>query len=320
MKTYRQKLQLLIIANAVLVLMIAAHFVFTAARRSQATATLDLYPETSSVTKIRFSGAQQLTLLSTAGTWLVEAGDALYPADAVRVNAFLEALRMVNRVDQVASSSKAWADLGLAGPDTITIELVGGAGELISSFLLGSYATGSNMVYLALPNGQAAWRVPASFASYAKGSASLWYDLRLFPALVPAQVQAVELRGFLQYPDGVEVSSDYRLQRLQGGWTLSNAPQVTIDNAKVEAMLRAWAGARGQMFVPPSGISAAPGAAPTATMTAYLGDGSSLSASLAASDQADQFVALLQPLGKQLRLASWAVRESFKALSDLVVP
>lgn len=316
MRKNTAKLLVLVGANAVLLMLILVHVALAASRMGSSSTLLDLYPQNSAVSRIRLQGPQSIELVRSGQNWLVERDGQIFPGDASRVEAFLEALRAVRRVERVAASKKSWDNLGLADAETIAVTLLGENGSVISDFLVGSFAAGTNMVYLAQSGSESAWRVPAGFASYARGSSHLWYDLRLFQGLVPAQAQTLELRGRLQYPDGVAVQADYRLQRSQSGWIHPGRPDLLLDTAKVEAMLRAWAGARGQSFV--TGTSK--DFVADADLSVFLSDGTSLTLRLADGSEEGSFLAELDPSGKRLLVASWAVRESFKALEDLLAP
>ncbi|HAP44296.1 MAG: hypothetical protein A2087_05955 [Spirochaetes bacterium GWD1_61_31] len=312
MISFQKRMLPIVIANAALLLIILLALMLAPARRNNRQANLSLYSPADSLERIRLEGAVEVSLVRSGAAWLVESGTDLFPADTTRITAFLEALAKSGQAERVATRREAWADLGLEDDVAVRVSLLAADGSALHAFRVGNYASGSAAIYVALDGKDEAWSVPAGFASYAKGPASSWYDLRLFADLAPQDVQNLELRGSLAMTDGVVVQTDYRLQRWQNGWMLAGNDQVSLNRDKVEALLRAWSGARAQAYAP---LDEAPGEA-LCTLTAWLADGTSRSVSIEGT--ADGYAATLQPLGKRVYLTAWSIRESIKDLASLL--
>jgi len=311
----KNKLGWLITINVVLLLLVSLGLLFSPERRSERSAALSVLADASLVASVELSSAEgKIMLVKNVDTWQVEREAVVYPADGNRIKAFLEALALVKRGDRVAAKNESWPQLGLDDANSVTLSLLDAGGKLISTMRTGNYASGTGSVYVALGEQEAAWRVSGGFASYVKGAYNLWYDLRIFQGIAPADIQSLQVQGRIELAEGNIVSADYRLQRWQNGWVVQDEPDTAIAAAKVESMLRAWTSARAESFV---FDNSAQDLSDGLLLSATLGDGSVYSMRVSTSMQDDKYTAFVQPLRKQLRMSAWAIRESVKQLSDL---
>lgn len=300
-----RKLSALFAVDAALAALVVIGAIFAPGRSADRSERVRLLADPAAVASISFAGGEAVRLVKDGEGWTLDG----LPADASRVDRFLEALGSVSSAERVASDRKSWAELGLDGEKARRVELKSADGKALASLTFGDYASTGGRVYAAIGEGDSAYSIKSDPASYAMGKRETWLDLRAWTS-PPAveQVQEIRLNGSIKL-DGALVEG-YTATRSGQGWKASG---VELDAAKVEAMIRALANLRAAAYAEPSG----PATKPAMTVELSLGNGSALSLSVSEESAGDRYPASSSQRATGILLPAWAVSGAIRPLSSL---
>jgi hypothetical protein len=304
------RIRLLLGLNAILAAMIVVGVLVSPGSSSRRANAYDLLKRAEAVRSIRIAGTETVDLARSGETWSLSSADGPLPADPGRVKSFLEAVDSVAGLEMVARNKDAWAKLGLEGDSARHVILNDADGVRLAEFTLGTYAESAGEVHLSLPDGTAAYVAPAGMASYIMGKRTSWLDLRAW-STPPAtgQVQELVVTGEVALKDGVV--SSYRATRSKGGWVSDG---VTLDSAKVEAVIRAVANLKGNDYA----SKQEPAGKKAATVELVLGNGTKLGLVLEDAKGDGSYPALSSQRERRLYLPAWSVEGAFRPLSSLL--
>lgn len=310
---YKTRLIRLIALNAALALIVALGWLVDAGRGAVPLLSLELLPEPAAVRSLSIDGRDgRVELLKREGTWSLKDEYGELPADTPRVEAFLASLGGVRRAERMARSAAAFPALGL-GEDALRVRLADFSDRTVVEFFVGGYGPSSEFAYARLAGADEAWALPAAAAAYVYASRSSWQDLRVLPAGISVQdVQEFRAEGYVELEAGAKATLGYALRREGGSWVSANASPAP-DGLKVEAMLRSALGLRALGYEPPAdgGLEA------KAKLVFSLGDGRSLTLSLAERLQDGRYRAASSARARPFALAAGAVLDVFKPLDGL---
>ncbi len=315
MMTYARKFKTLSVANILLLLFIAGGVAFSPARRQDRSERRSLVSDKVEIMAIKISGAENAELSKSGNAWTLRRGAERLPADANKVSAFLEALKAVKRLQAVAKGKESWKDFGLEGGAAKRIQIFSADDKAVADFSVGKNSSATSDVYITFPDSAAAYKAGSAFASYLEGTDAAWLDLRLMPALDIKAVDSFDFRGSLAFDEKTTVASGYSLVRSQQDWkTAGPAAPMLLDTVKVETMLRSLISARGEDFAP-AGTALGPVGA---TLTLNVGNGAKIAVEIGPIGADKRFPVKTGDGGRIMYVASWALREGFKPLEDLL--
>lgn len=279
------------------------------------------------VTRISIEGNESLELIKTGGGWsLIEPGttvpqqgqgseEELLPADAGRIQAFLGILHGMDRLELVSTSRSSWAELGLAEGQAKHVVLYRQDGARLTSLSVGILDGTGNKSYLRLDSGERVYAGPSALASYLSSSRRSWLDLRVWDrGYSPNDVQTLTIRGSLGLPDGTILETDYRLTRSGTAW-IADQPGMRLDTQKVEGLLRSILAARAEGYQ-----EADRQLRPVLSISAILGDGSTLDLGILHGPTDERYTALSSRRPKPVILSAWTIRDLVRPLGTLLIP
>jgi hypothetical protein len=332
MMSHQRKIQVLVSINLFLALAIALGLIFSPARSSRRVESRTILADVDKVSRIRIEGTEPLELMKSGNNWILlepeaslpsgaslpaEASlpsGASLPAEASRVQAFLGVLSGVSRLETVASSRSAWAELGLAEGQAKVVVLHGKDGNRIAALAVGNYDPTGRNAYLRIDPEERVYAGPSSLASYLSGGRRSWLDLGIWDrSYGTGDVQTLVLRGSLDLSDGSRVDTDYQLTRSGTGWVVDR-DGMQLDMQKVEGMLRSILAARTEEYLQLSGFGQ-----PALEITLVLGDGSSLELDIFSRDD-ERYMAVSSQRARPVSLSTWTIRDAVRPLEALLVP
>jgi len=252
---YDKRIRALVIVDIALFALIALGIVFSPKSNDSRSTKRDLLANAANVASIQIAGQEPVTFARAGNSWTMMQPDGALPADGARVEAFLKAVDSVSRLEPVAKDTSSWARLGLEGESARSVTLADANGTAQSNFIVGNYAPSQGSVYIALASGPEAYIAASGMASYVLGKRASWLDLRAWTAPPAVEmVQEFSMRGAFDGVSGVQQAIDYTVTRSGSGW-VSNG--MVLDNAKVEALIRAFSTLRGEDYAPATEAAAA---------------------------------------------------------------
>lgn len=312
LNNFKTRLCRIVVIDVALALLILLGILFSARSSADRAMRYVLLANTEQVSTVIIDTDSRLELRRTQDAWILLREGARLPADGARVEAFLKAVSSVTRLEPVARDKASWAKLGLEGESARTISLLDDKGTLLSEFTVGNYAQSPGLVYMAPSGGSAAYAAASGFASYAMGTPASWLNLSVWsnaPSL--ETVQELVCSGTIINTDGSIRQFDYTVSRAGSGWIHDG---VALDSSRVEAAIRSLAALRGDDYLSPE----EPRGQSTLRMQLRLGNGRSLSLDIEEPRTDGRYPVLSSQRDARLYLPSWAVRESFKTLEELM--
>ncbi len=313
MMTFSRKFSLLVVLNSLLLLLIAGGLFFAPARKQDRSERRTLVSDKVEIMSITIDGSASVKLDKNVSSWILQRGSQRLPADSRKISAFLEAIKAVGRMELVAGNRDAWKDFGLEGQESSRIRLGDAEKKIIADFTVGRNSSASSDVYVAFPGSENAYRASSAFASYLEGGEAAWLDLKLLPALDPKSIESIEFRGVLAFDEKTIVTTNYSLVRDYEGWKTLGSGALSLDSVKIETMLRSLVSAKGEDFALPD----TPIGSIAATMSFNLGNGEKALLSVGALGADKRFPVKTADSERLFYVASWALREAFKPLSEL---
>lgn len=187
----------LIVLSSVFVVLLATYIVGSlgvsrAGRSSVAGEPLVAEAVVSEARAIRLSGrreaagpgeADAATVLREGadGEWSVRIGDGLFPADAERVEGFLEALEALRSVRVAARGEEYFEDFGVEEEAARVAVLLDESDEELARLLFGEAAPGGGRMYARLGGATEVLIVDRDIGSYFGRQPPYWSDLRPLP-------------------------------------------------------------------------------------------------------------------------------------------
>jgi len=311
MTDYLKRVKTLVIVDVALALLIVLGIVFSPRSSEARSARHDLLSSAGSVVSIKIGGPEKLELVRSGDAWSMVSADGAVPADRARIESFLKAVDSVVRLDPVAEDASSWAPLGLEGEQARRVTLTGENGAVLCDFVLGNYAQSPGAVYLALSDGAKAYSAESGMASYILGARTSWLDLRAWttPPAVES-VQEFSVRGSVEGEGGSVREFDYSVSRSGSGWVSGG---TVLDNAKVEALLRAIAAVRGDDYAP----ATEPAGPAVVSMELRLGNGRSLNLAVEAKRGDGRYAASSSQRDRRLYVPAWSITEALRTLDEL---
>jgi len=193
----------------------------------------------------------------------------------------------------------------------LRVRLADFSDRTLAEFFVGDYGPSSDFAYARLAGASEAWAMPAAAAGYVYASRLSWQDLRVLPAGIAAQdVQELKAEGYLELEAGGRAPLGYALRREGSSWVSAG---TAVDGPKVEAMLRSLLGLRASGYGSPSGG----GMAGTARVVMSLGDGRTLTLSLAGRLADGRYMASSSARDRPFVILGGAALDAFKPLELL---
>lgn len=309
--TYKTRLVRLVALNAALALIVALGWALDAGRGAAPMLPIELLPEPSAVRSLSIDGRDgRVELVKRDGLWSLKDEYGEVPADTARVEAFLASLNGLRRAERMARSAASFEALGL-GDAALRVRLADFSDRTLAEFFVGDYGPSSDFAYARLAGASEAWAMPAAAAGYVYASRLSWQDLRVLPAGIAAQdVQELKAEGYLELEAGGRAPLGYALRREGSSWVSAG---TAVDGPKVEAMLRSLLGLRASGYGSPSGG----GMAGTARVVMSLGDGRTLTLSLAGRLADGRYMASSSARDRPFVILGGAALDAFKPLELL---
>lgn len=315
MMAYRNKLITLVSINGALALLVLAGLLFSPAKARSRGEALALPKDAAAVSRIELGGpALALSLSRQGDAWSAQRSGQILPAVSSRVEAFLEQLTGLGRLDVAARSRSSWESLGLEGEEASSVRLYGSGGEILADLALGSYAPAGGQLYLAFADGEKAYLAPGTLGSYVRAADSSWLELAILSDLATAEsVQSLKLSGRLPDGAGGFLDYDYGITRSDSGWSLLDGPG-RLDHAKAETMVRQLVALKGADFAP---AGEKPGE-PVLTVGLSLGNGGDLTLNIEEAMADGRFpLTLSQKPGLRWYVSAYSLKDALKTLSAL---
>ncbi|MDR1059023.1 MAG: DUF4340 domain-containing protein, partial [Treponema sp.] len=231
--------------------------------------------------RIEISGSQGETVLSRINNnWVVSRGGLDYPVKQPRVADLLKLLSDRKSYPVRAGGESSHERLGVGEGASSRIVVRGGPGlpgterpPLLD--LIAGDTDAAGAVYLRRRGENEVRSGEDLFSSYINGSASSWYNLRLFPEEGRLEVPSVQQIRVIPPDDGRTADweeDQFTLIRRNDGWVLQDSDQA-LDTPRVDSYVRAVLEAEGEDF--DSSLNAASPVFTSGRIILELGDGSS---------------------------------------------
>jgi hypothetical protein len=166
---------------------------------------------------------QSSVLHRSGDAWEVEINEGLYPADANRVEGFLDALRSLGKVRIAADDAEYHEDFDVAGDAARVATLLGQGEEELARLVFGKAVSGGGRIYARRADADRVFVVDRDVGFYFGQNAPYWSDLAPLPAdLTPQAVVRITVDADLQIDEERRVTDRFTVLReagQQGGGT-----------------------------------------------------------------------------------------------------
>ncbi len=316
MMSYKRKLLWLLSLNAVLLILIALGLLFAPGRTRPLAVRVSLPSQPEAIASIELSGPVSIQLTRSGAQWTALRSGQTLPASASRIEAFLQLLTSLGRLELAARSRSSWESLGLGVSDSVSLRLARADGSSISECILGSYAPAGGLAYLAFKNDERVFLVPGTLAGFLRASDVSWLDTAVFGKLNPDSVETVRVNGSLPDGQGSIAQYDYSMSRLGQGW-VNSSTKAELDAVQAESMLRQLCSLNAADFAPEEER-----AGPVIlSVVLSLGDGRELALRVEqALPDGRHPVTVASIEGLRWYVSAWSLRDALKQLKDMAKP
>jgi hypothetical protein len=258
-------------------------------------------------------------------TWVISLEGLDYPVKQARVEDLLKLLSERKSYPLRAGGESAHERLGVGEGASSRIVVRGGPGlpgtekpPLLDLIIGDADATGA--VYLRRRGESEVRSGEALFAPYLNGSASSWYNLRLFPEEGSQRLGVSSVQQLRMIPPDDGRASDWEesqftLLRRNGGWILQGSEKA-LDNQRVESYVRGILEAEGEDFDP--SLKAASPVFTSGRIILDLEDGSSRTIRTGPLGDQNQRSAVVSGSSFVYSLAEWTVNRIFREASYFI--
>jgi len=261
-----------------------------------------------------------LSLLKGPAGWTVRDKDGEWPCDPGKPDAFLKALDSVTELVPVSASRDSLPSFGLDA-QAATVLVKGKDGKALADFQAGKDDSSGNGVYVRKSGSDGAFSASSVFKSYLVAERRMWADFRVFGAAIKEESVLsvkVKARVTLDREAKKELLDEYRLTRdAESGWVHDRGATPKLDGTKVDSMVRALLGMKGEDFSLASPAEASLDK-PAATVELALRDGSTATFLVGKEAGDGRFFVKGSTSGRVLVASRYSLESAAKNLKDLV--
>ena len=203
--------------------------------------------------QIGAQGVDSIKLVKDGAAWFCIEGDLRIPAQAARVDAFLEELAAIDILSPRSRGGANASAFDLDGDKGTSVLITGPSSKSLADFVVGKAGAIGRAYYVKVRGKEEIYAVDGAFQSYLGAGRASWLDMRLSKTIKVEDVQSLSLSSKLPIDASGKPAAafSWTAARKDGGWSASTGP---LDTVSVESLIRSLVNLSGEDFVaaPPS--------------------------------------------------------------------